>query len=69
MVQDAEKFIISPNEEQRLKNLANGSDEDDYESSGEEENDGDNREDDDAQPMRFEAGRSRSGRRVTRFVL
>ena len=49
--------------------MANGSNEDDYESSGEEESDGDNREDDDDQPTRFEAGRSRSGRRVTRFVF
>ena len=47
VVQDGDKFILSRNEEQRLKNLANGSDEDDYESSGEEESDGDNREDDD----------------------
>ncbi|XP_068689956.1 uncharacterized protein [Montipora foliosa] len=69
LVQDGEKFLLSRNEEQRLKNLANGSDEDDYESSCEEESDGDNREDDDDQPTRFEAGRSRSGRRVTRFVF
>ncbi|XP_022796637.1 uncharacterized protein LOC111335061 [Stylophora pistillata] len=69
LVQDGEKFLLSRNEEQRLKNLANGSDEDDYESSGEEESYGDNREDDDDQPTRFEAGRSRSGRRVTRFVF
>ena len=48
-----EKFILSRNEEQRLKNLANGSDEDDYESRGEEKNDGDNREDDDDQPTRL----------------
>ena len=40
MVQDGEKIVLSWNEEQPLKNLANGSDEDDYESSGEEENDG-----------------------------
>ncbi|PFX21531.1 hypothetical protein AWC38_SpisGene13985 [Stylophora pistillata] len=69
LVQDGEKFLLSRNEEQRLKNLANGSDEDDYESSGEKESDGDNREDDDDQPTRFEAGSSRSGRRVTRFVF
>ena len=55
MVHDGEKFILNRNEEQHLKNLANGSDKDDYESSGEEESDGDNREDDD-QPTRFEAG-------------
>ena len=40
VVQDAEKIILSRNEEQRLKNLAKWSDEDDYEGSGEEENDG-----------------------------
>ena len=55
MVHDGEKFILSRNEEQRLKNLANGTDENDYESSDEEESDGDNREDDDDQPTRFEA--------------
>ena len=53
MVHDGEKFILSRNEEQRLKNLANGSDENDYESSDEEESDGDNRGDDDDQPTRF----------------
>ena len=42
-----------------MKNLANRSDEDDYESSGEEENDGDNRENCADQPTHFEAGRSR----------
>ena len=55
MVHDGEKFILSRNEEQRLKNLANGSDENDYESSDEEESDGDNCEEDDDQPTRFEA--------------
>ena len=42
LVQDGEKFILIRNEEQRLKNWANGSDEDDHESSGEEESHGDN---------------------------
>ena len=70
MVLDGEKFtLISPNEEQRLKNLANASDKNDYKSSGEKESAGDNHEDDDDQPTRFEAGRSTSGRRVARFVL
>ena len=63
------QFILSRNEEQRLKNLANGSDEDDYESRGEEESDVDNRKDDDDQTTLFEAGLSRSSRRVARFVL
>ena len=40
VVQDGEKIILSRNEEQRLRILANGSNKDDYESSGEEENDG-----------------------------
>ena len=65
MAQDGENF----NEKQRLKNLDNGSEEDYYESSGDEESDGENHEDNDDQPTRFEAERSTSGRRVTRFVL
>ena len=60
VVLDGEKFTLSPNEEQRLKNLANASDKNDYKSSGEKESAGDNHEDDDDQPTRFEAGRSRS---------
>ena len=48
--------------------VANGSDEHDYESSGEEEIDGGNREDHDDQPTR-QAGRSRCGRTVTRFLI
>ena len=67
MVYDGEKLILSWNEEQRLENLANWSDDDDYESGSEEKSDGDNHEDDDDQPTHFEAGRSTSGRRVTRF--
>ena len=44
VVQDGEKFILSRNKEQRLKNFANGSNENHYESSGgEEESVGDNR--------------------------
>lgn len=66
--QNGETYIPSRNEEQRLKNLANGSNEDDSESSDAEGTDGDNREDDD-QPTGFEAGHSRSGRRVTIFCL
>ena len=49
--------------------MANGSDEEDYESTGEEESDGDNREDDDDQPTRFEAGHGKSSRTVTRFLF
>ena len=66
MVQDGEKCILSRNEEQRLKNLVNGSV---YVSSGEEKSDDDNHKDDDNQPTRFKAARSTSGRRVARFVL
>ena len=65
MVQDGEKFILSRNEEQRLKNMANGSDEDDYKSSGVKKSDGDNREDDDDHQPTYQAGRRRSGSRVT----
>ena len=42
-----------------MKKLANRSNEDDYESSGEKENDGDNCENCADQPTHFEAGRSR----------
>ena len=45
--------------------MANGSDEDDYKSSGVKKSDGDNREDDDDHQPTHQAGRSRSGRRVT----
>ena len=68
VVQNGENFILCRNEERRFKKVANGSDEDDYESSGEEEIDGDDREDDDDQPTR-QAGRSGCGRIVTRFLL
>ena len=69
VVQDGKKFILSRNEEQHLKNLANGFDEDDYDSSDEEESDNDNQKDDDDQPTRFDAGRGRFSGRVTRIVL
>ena len=50
-----------------MKILANGSNEGDSESSDAGESDDDNSGDDDDQPTRFEAGRSRYGRRVTRI--
>ena len=53
--QNGETYILSRNEEQRLKNLANGSNEDDSERSDTEGTDDDNLEDDDDQPTRFEA--------------
>ena len=69
VVQDGEKYLLSRNEEQRLKNLANGSNESDSESSDAEGADDDDQEDEDDQPTRFEAGHSRSGRRVTRYLV
>ena len=67
--QNGETYILSRNEEQRLKNLSNGSNEDDSERSDAEGTDDDNLEDDDDQRTRFEAGNSRSGRRVTRYFV
>ena len=67
--QNGETYILSRNEEQRLKNLVNGSNENDSESSDPEGTDDDNREDDDDQQTRLEAGQSRSGRRVTRHFV
>ena len=67
--QYGETYILSRNEEQRLKNLVNGSNEDDSESSDAEGTDDDNRKDDDDQPTRFEARHSRSVRRVTRYFV
>ena len=69
VVQDGEKYLLSRNEEQRLKTLANGSNESDSESSDAEGADDDDQEDEDDQPTRFEAGHSRSGRRVTKYLV
>lgn len=55
--QNGETYILTRNEEQRLKNLANGSNQDDSESSDAERIDDGNREDDVDQPTGFEAGR------------
>ena len=66
--QDDETYVLSKNEEQCLTDFANGSNEGDSESNDAEGTDDDNREDDDDQPTRFAAGRSRSGRRVTRYL-
>ena len=52
VVQDGEKFMLSRNE-------------DNYKRSGVKKSDGDNREDDDDHQPTHQAGRSRSGRRVT----
>lgn len=60
---------MNENQEQHLKNLANGSNKSVTDSSDAERTDDDNREDDDDQSTRFETGRSRPGRRVTRYVV
>ena len=70
---EAEQFTLRRNEERRLKNLANGlldneSDDSDDESQ-EEENLAEVEEEEPSSRTRFEAGRSRSGRRVTRYLL
>ena len=49
--------------------MAYGSNKDDLESNDAEGTDDDNRDDNDEQPTRFEAGRSRSVRRVTRYAV
>ena len=49
--------------------MANGSKETDSESSNEEGAGDDNGEEEDDQPTHFEAGCSRSGRRVTRYMI
>jgi len=70
---EAEQFILRRSEERRLKNLANGlldnkSDDSDDESQ-EEENLAEVEDEESSSRTRFEAGRSRSGRRVTRYLL
>ena len=60
---------INQNEEQHLKNLAKGSNKSATDSSSAEGSGDVNREDDDDQSTRFEAGRSRPDRRVTRYVV
>ena len=66
---NGETYILRRNDEQRLKNLANGSNGDDSESSDAEGTDDDNREHHDDQPARFATGHSRSGRIVTRYAV
>ena len=70
---EAEQSILRRNEEQRLKNLANGlldneSDDSDDESQ-EEENLAEVEEEEPSSRTQSEAGRSGSGRRVTRYLL
>ena len=70
---EAEEFILRRNEERRLKNLANGlldnqSDDSDDENQ-EEENLAKVEDEEPSSRTRFEAGRSTSGRTVTRYLL
>ena len=70
---EAEQFILRRNEERRLRNLAHGhvdnvSDDSDAESQ-EEENLAEVEDEEPSSRSRFEAGHSRSGRRVTRYLL
>ena len=70
---EAEQFILRRNEERRLRNLAHGhvdnvSDASDDESQ-EEENLAEVEDEEPSIRSRFEAGHSRSGRRVTRYLL
>ena len=70
---EAEQFILRRNEERRLRNLAHGhvdnvSDDSDDESQ-EEENLAEVEDEEPSSRSRCEAGHSRSGRRVTRYLL
>lgn len=60
----SERYLLSKSKEQLIKYLGNGSNETDSEGAGD-----DNREEEDDQPTRFEAGCSRSGRGVTRYMM
>jgi len=70
---EAEQFILRRNEERRLRNLAHGhvdnvSDDCDDESQ-EEENLAEVEDEEPSSRSRFEAGHSKSGRRVTTYLL
>lgn len=76
ITRDGARFALSSAEEQRLKLLANGSRNQDYsDDSGDEEDESSDDEDQtpdslpENQPVRLEAGFSRSGRRTTRFLF
>ena len=72
---EAEQFILRRNEERRLRNLAHGHVDNVSDDSGDESQEEENlAEVEDEEPSsssrsRFEAGHSRSGRRVTRYLL
>ena len=71
IIKDGNNFCLSCLEEQRLVALFQGSVESDDSSAsgGEEEEREQAQVDNFSEPIRFEAGRSRSGRRTTRYVL
>ena len=68
---EAEQFILRRNEERRLRNLAHGHNvsDDSDDKSQEEENLAEVEDEEPSNRSRFEAGHSRSGRRVTRYLL
>ena len=69
-IKDGNNFCLSCLEEQRLVALLQGSVEsDDSSASGGDEEEGEKAQADFSEPIRFEAGRSRSGRPTTRYVL
>ena len=71
IIKDGNNFCLSCLEEQRLVALLQGSVEsDDSPASGGDEEEGEQAQADNfSEPIRFEAGRSRSGRPTTRYVL
>ena len=71
ITKDGNNFCLSCNEEQRLVALLQGSVEsDDSPASGGDEEEGEQAQADNfSEPIRFEAGRSRSGRPTARYVL
>ena len=71
IITDGNNFCLSCLEEQRLVALLQGSVEsDDSPASGGDEEEGEQAQADNfSEPIRFEAGRSRSGRPTTRYVL
>ena len=71
IIKNGNNFCLSCLEEQRLVALLQGSIESDYSrASGGDEEEGEQAQADNfSEPIRFEAGRSRSGRPTTRYVL
>ena len=70
-IKDGNNFCLSCLEEQRLVALLQGSVEsDDSPASGGDDEEGEQAQVDNvSEPIRFEAGRGRSGRPATRYVL